>query len=46
MSEHETQYLFLDTENLTKGAYDLMITLTDDITQQVVFQRGTFSLVD
>lgn len=42
----ETQYLFIHTENLVKGAFDLLITLTDDRTQGVVFQKGTFSLVD
>jgi hypothetical protein len=46
VSPHETQYLYLNMENLKKGTYDFLITLTDDITQQTVFQRGTFSLVD
>jgi GWxTD domain-containing protein len=45
-SAHETQYLFIHTDNLHKGSYDLLITLTDDFTRQVVFQKGTFSLID
>lgn len=42
----ESQPLFIRLDNLSKGAYDLLITLTDDVTQQVVTQTGTFSLVD
>ena len=45
-STHETHHLFVHMENLKKGSFDLLITLTDDITQQVVFQKGTFSLID
>jgi len=46
VSEHETRHLFIDMEHLEKGSYDLLITLTDDYTQQTVFQKGTFSLID
>jgi hypothetical protein len=46
VSEDDIQYISINTENLRRGSYDLLITLTDDLTQQVVFRRGTFSLVD
>jgi GWxTD domain-containing protein len=42
----DIQHLVIHTENLAKGAFDLLITLTDDRTQQVVYQKGTFTLVD
>jgi GWxTD domain-containing protein len=42
----ETRQLLIRTENLSTGAFDFLITLTDDRTQQVVFQKGTFSLVE
>ena len=36
----------IDTSNLRKGSYDLLITVTDDETRGRSFTRGTFSLVD
>ncbi|MDH3215225.1 MAG: GWxTD domain-containing protein [Candidatus Krumholzibacteria bacterium] len=45
-SRTEPQHIFVHMDNLKKGSYDLLITLTDDVTGQVTFQKGTFSLVD
>lgn len=46
LSEHDTQHLSVNTENLRRGSYDLLITLTDDYTGAVTFSKGTFSLLD
>jgi GWxTD domain-containing protein len=42
----EVQYVFVHTENLEKGAYDFLITVTDDLSQSVNFKKGTFSIID
>jgi GWxTD domain-containing protein len=42
----ETQYIHVGTENLGLGSYDILVTITDDITQSVTFQKGTFSIVE
>ncbi len=44
--EHETQYIFVRTENLAKGSYEVLVTVTDNRTSEVSFRRGTFSIVD
>ncbi|MFQ5511748.1 MAG: GWxTD domain-containing protein [Candidatus Krumholzibacteriia bacterium] len=44
--DNEIQHITVNTENLKKGSFDLLITLTDDLSQQVTFKRGTFSLID
>ena len=44
--ETEIQHITVNMENLKKGSFDLLITLTDDLSQQVTFKRGTFSLID
>lgn len=46
MSDNDVQHLLIRTGNLHKGAYDFLITLTDDYSKAVTFTRGTFSLVD
>lgn len=43
---NEAQHLFVHMDNLSKGSFDLLITLTDDFTQQVAIQKAAFSLVD
>jgi GWxTD domain-containing protein len=45
-SDNDIQHIFLKTGNLSKGSYDLLITVTDDLSGAVTFRRGTFSLVD
>ncbi|MEJ2722639.1 MAG: GWxTD domain-containing protein, partial [bacterium] len=42
----ETQYINVGTENLSRGSYDLLVTITDDLTKSVTFRKGTFSIVD
>lgn len=39
-------YISMRTDNLWKGAFDLLVTVTDDITQAVVFRKATFRIVD
>lgn len=39
-------YISVGTENLREGAFDLMITVTDEITQAVVFRKATFQIVE
>ena len=43
---NDTRQLMIDTANLRRGSYDFLITITDDLTGELAFQRGTFSLVD
>ena len=44
--ESETQRLSINTANLRKGSYDLLITITDDLSGTVAYSRGTFSLIE
>jgi GWxTD domain-containing protein len=44
--EHETQYIFVRTENLAKGPYEVLVTVTDNQTGEMTYRRGTFSIVD
>jgi GWxTD domain-containing protein len=44
-SDTDIQHIFLKTSNLRKGSYDLLITVTDDLSGAVTFRRGSFSLV-
>lgn len=46
LSEDEVQHISINAENLDKGVYDLLITVTDDFTGMTSFRHGTFSLVD
>jgi hypothetical protein len=39
-------YISLGTENLQDGAFDLLITVKDEITQAVVFRKTTFQVVE
>ncbi|UCH83285.1 MAG: GWxTD domain-containing protein [Candidatus Latescibacterota bacterium] len=44
--ESETQYIYVGTENLDLGSYDILVTVTDDLTQSVTYRKGTFSIVE
>jgi GWxTD domain-containing protein len=39
-------YVSIDTDNLWEGAFDLMVTVTDELTQAVVFRKATFNIAD
>ena len=43
---NDVRQLSIDTSNLRRGSYDFLITITDDLTGELAFRRGTFSLVD
>ena len=45
-SEDEPLHVTVNTENLAKGSFDFLITLTDNLSGIVAYRRGTFSLVD
>jgi GWxTD domain-containing protein len=38
-------YVSIDTDNLREGAFDLLVTVKDEITQVVVFRRASFVIV-
>jgi GWxTD domain-containing protein len=41
----DQQYVSVDTDNLWEGAFDLLITIRDEITQAVVYRKATFRIV-
>ena len=43
--ETDPQYMSVDTDNLWQGAFDLLVTVKDEITQAVVFRQATFRIV-
>jgi GWxTD domain-containing protein len=43
---HEPQYIFVRTDNLPKGPYEVLITVTDAISKETAYRKGTFSIVD
>jgi len=42
----DVQHITVNTDNLSNGSYDFLITLTDDLTGEIAFKKGTFSLVN
>ncbi|MCZ6765505.1 MAG: hypothetical protein O7D32_01100, partial [bacterium] len=42
----DIQHITVNTDNLSSGSYDFLITLTDDLTGEIAFKKGTFSLID
>lgn len=43
---HEPQYISVRTENLPKGPYEVLVTVTDNLSNQTAYRKGTFSIVD
>ena len=43
---NDTQHLFIDASNLGKGSFDFLITITDNLTGELAFRKGAFSLVE
>jgi GWxTD domain-containing protein len=43
---YEPHYISVRTENLQKGSYELLITVTDNLTKKTAYRKGTFSIVD
>jgi hypothetical protein len=39
-------YISVGTENLSDGAFDLLVTVKDEITQDVVFRKATFQIIE
>jgi GWxTD domain-containing protein len=44
--EDETQHILVDTKNLSKGVYEILITVTDNLSAEVAYRKGTFSIID
>jgi GWxTD domain-containing protein len=42
----DQQYVSVDTDNLWEGAFDLLITIRDELTQAVVYRKATFRIVE
>lgn len=42
----DVQHITVNTDNLSSGSYDFLITLTDDLTGEIAFKKGTFSLIN
>jgi GWxTD domain-containing protein len=42
----EPQSISVRTDNLAKGSYELLVTVTDNLSKQVTYRKGTFSIVD
>jgi GWxTD domain-containing protein len=43
---HEPHYIFVGTENLRKGSYEVLITVTDNLSNQTAYRKGAFSIVE
>lgn len=43
---HDSQYIFVGTENLREGSYEVLITVTDRSSGQTAYRKGTFSIVE
>ncbi len=45
-SENETRYINVGTHNLSQGSFDILVTITDNLSGDVTFRKGTFSIVE
>jgi GWxTD domain-containing protein len=46
LGRDDVQHITLNVQNLRKGSYDLLVTVTDDYSGVVAYRKGTFSLVE
>lgn len=44
--EHDTQHILVRADNLAKGTYEILVTVTDNLTNAAAYRKGTFSIVD
>ena len=44
--EHDTQHIQVRTENLAKGTYDILITVTDNLANAEAYRKASFTIVD
>jgi hypothetical protein len=45
-SDHEVQHILVRADNLNRGSFDILVTVTDTLTGAVAYRKGTFSIVD
>jgi GWxTD domain-containing protein len=44
--ENDTQHILVRADNLAKGSYEILVTVKDNLSNQVAYRKGTFSIID
>jgi hypothetical protein len=45
-TEFETRYINVATDNLSRGSYDILVSITDNLSGATAYRKGTFSIVE
>ena len=44
--QNDTQHILLNAGNLAKGTYEILVTVKDNLSNEVAYRKGTFSIID